>query len=128
MSRITEADKFRPPGELTSQQMNLQREVAACTEIVRLSALGDWEETVQQVLGAIQARLDLPENTAPQPDEERHQWFKITRQIVQMLVERVELGKGQKLYVVSRLDMLSPISQPSALHQAPQVGTCSHIR
>jgi len=122
--RITGRDMAAQLNDLALQETDTKRELSAYTKTTQVENLENWETLVMRYIEKVQTALQLMNETAPRTDEERHRRFKAKREIVQMLVERVEIGKDRNLKVILSLDLLSLLRGPSESDQVPSVGTC----
>ena len=120
--KITDEDMDYQLGAITLQELNLKREMVAYGEITNLSSLSNWEEKAEEYFLDLQMGLESL-NTAPQTEEERCEVFEIKRKIVQTLVDRVLLGKGKKLKVVFKLNILSLLNQSEEFSEVRQAET-----
>ena len=104
--RISEDDMEYQLSNLTLQEMSLRKEHAALCEVTSIAGLANWEQAVQDYFLALQAGMQELDATPTDPEVERRQ-FELKREIVKALVEKVIIGKGRKMSVVFRLDVLA---------------------
>ncbi len=122
--KITDEDMEYQLGALSIQELALKRELATLSEINQLSALEGWESKVYEYFQDLQVGLESL-HAAPKTDEERREIFKIKRQVVQTLVERVEILNDRDLKIVFRLNILSLLDQMTEISENKQGETYS---
>ena len=118
--KITEDDMDYQLSALTLQELSLKRELAALGNTIRLASLDNWETQAREYISGLKRGLKLL-NADPKTDEERREQFKIKRQIVKTLVEKVLIGKDRQIRVVFRLDvtyLLEQATNPDEVQQA----------
>ena len=104
--RISEDDMEYQLSNLTLQEIGLRKECADLCEVASIAGLANWEQAVQDYFLALQAGMQELDATPTDPEVERKQ-FELKREIVKALVEKVIIGKGRKMSVVFRLDVLA---------------------
>lgn len=124
---ITDEDMEYQLTALTLQEGNLKRELATCNEIVNLTALKDWEAAAREYFLDLQAGIDSL-NIEPETEAEKDEIFKLRRDIVKALVNRVTINKRRELQVEIKLDVLAMLAQSSHIEftAIQQVGTYTH--
>jgi len=123
--RITDEDMDYQLGALTLQELDLKRKLVEFGEVARLNGFDNWQEVAREYLASLHDGLEEL-NTTPKTKEERLELFKMKREIVLALVERIQIGKDRKLTLVFKLDVYS-LLKPVGLNedQIEPDGTCS---
>jgi hypothetical protein len=122
---ITDEDMEYQLSALTLQEMALKRELATYSEATRLAGLDNWEEAVREYLLDKQAGMETLE-VEPEDEEEKKEIFKVKRQLVKALVNRVTIDKRRELNVELKLDVLGILEQVGRQNfiEVRQAGTC----
>ena len=95
---------------LTLQEMPLKRELATYSQVVKLTALNDWELAARGFFLDLQAGLDTL-SIAPENDEEKEEVFEIKRGIIKALINRVTIENRRELRVEIKLNVLEMLEQ-----------------
>ena len=111
---ITDEDMEYQLSALTLQEMNLKRELATYNEIVNMSALKDWEQAAREYFLDLQAGIDSL-NHEPETEEEKDEIFKLKRDIVKALINRITINKRRELQVEIKLNVLAMLEHASTL-------------
>jgi hypothetical protein len=122
--KIPQADMNYQLGAMSTQEAKLKHDLAAAEHSVQLDVLSGWEEAAREFLADLKEGLD-DINSEPTSEEDRLDKFNDKRRIVQLLVERVNIGRDRKLDVIFRLDVPAMLRR---LAQNKQAGICSRIR
>ena len=125
--RIADTDMDQQLEALRTQEVDLQRELMAVQADVGLTSLVGWEERAESYIAAIREEIHML-NAVPQTDEERQEQFRVKREIVQMLVKRIDIGRDRELRLTFQLDVAALLKMPIDFDPNKAVGTYNHTR
>jgi site-specific DNA recombinase len=125
---ITEADMEHQLMELTLMEMNYKRELSKYSEIIDLTALGDWEQAAREYFLDLRVGIESLDFD-PASEEEEQEIFEYKKGIIKALVYRVTIDKRRELKVDVRLNLLDILKQAAGgeVTSFQQVGTYTHI-
>jgi len=119
---------------MSMMELDLKRELASIGQVLNIELLDQWEAKVKEYLQDIQAGVEALNDAAPQNKEEQREIFRLKKEIVDTLVEKVTIDQDRMLHVHIRLNLLKileedanssdPNSPAASIRSA---GTCNHI-
>jgi len=131
---LTATDMDQQLSSMSMMELDLKRELASIGQVLNIELLDQWEAKVKEYLQDIQAGVEALNDAAPQNKEEQREIFRLKKEIVDTLVEKVTIDQDRMLHVHIRLNLLKileedanssdPNSPAASIRSA---GTCNHI-
>ena len=122
---ITEDDMDQQLGQLTLQESTFSQELGLTKSVLDLPILDNWEQTAREYLETIRRGLDSLKENAAKYDQGRHDIFKIKRQIVATLVEKIDISSARELKATFRLDLLALLDHTLDFSEVRSAETCT---
>ena len=118
---------------MSMMERDLKRELAGIGQVINIELLDQWEAKVKEYLQDIQVGIEALNEAAPQNEEEQQEVFRLKKEIVDTLVEKVTIDQDRTLHVHIRLNLLrileddaniSGTNPPAASIQTAEI--CTH--
>jgi len=103
---LTATDMDQQLNSMSMIELELKRELAAIGQVINIELLDQWEAKVKEYLQDIQAGIEALNDAAPQNKEEQQEVFRLKKEIVDTLVEKVTIDQDRTLHVHIRLNLL----------------------